>query len=1405
MNSKWQIYRVGLVDFWYYDEEEFYFLDGRMLLRGANGSGKSVTMQSFIPLLLDGNMRPERLDPFGSRARKMENYLLEEGDGREERTGYLYMELKRRESDEFLTLGIGMRARRNKKMDSWYFCITDGRRIGKDFYLYKELQNKMTYTMRELKNRIGEGGKVMETQSEYAQCVNRLLFGFETQEEYKELLDLLIQLRTPKLSKDFKPTVINEILSSSLQTLSEDDLRPLSEAIENMDTTKTNLDALQEGIAAAEQIEKVYDQYNRIVLYDKARWYLEAVRQYAALQKEIQNLEEKRIKNEEETEKEKRRYEDLEQERKILQEERESLSDSDAAKLKEQEMDIRAELEEIRKEMNGKLQQENDKKEKYLDTEGKLRMQEEAVRRKWKQIEECLEQMEEEMEDVPFEEFAFMKEELCGHKEEAYSFASHAGLLRQYTQKVEKGKEILTEEKNCQERYSRLSQELDRYRDEKSKVERDLLQYENQLHEIRQELIEKLYQWEQGKEIFHLDKEVLQEMSRRIEGYSTEMDYLEIRNLGKEVYEQSQQELFTRKMNTEWRLEEQRKVYRDLKQELVQWQEEKEAEPQRSEEIINNRKKLEERNIPFLPFYQAVDFKKEMNEIERGRLEETLLQMGLLDALIIPADYREKVLALDEGVRDRYLFTDAEKTRDNLLEFLDVDNPENDIFRYQNVSRVLGAIAVRKENESIELQTEGFSGSWMDSNGNFGMGVLEGNITKEYTACLIGAGAREQYRLQKIEEFTNLCKEKEEEISEEERVLEEIHEKIKQLEKEWNDFPAEQDIKIAAKEYEKQEEKLTGINERVREQRDRVEKERKTLDEIRLQVQEICKKCYLSKRLDLFVEVLAHLHEYRDILTKLQISHVEYVNGIQSLRVLKEHLEDIDRDLDDIRYDLGRVQKQKKEREASLALVIRQLELTDYEKIRERLDFCTKRLLLIPGEKETAARNTERMQMEKELLEEKILADGKEAEQASRKKEWLREAFVREYRLGYVKETLEKRTEEDTEKLAGQICHLFSGQFGNKKQMDLMGSVQEEYHKNRGYLLEYQMTLKTLFEELDQGSPFAERSMKRIDIATNYHGVSLTFQELISKMKEDAEILKRLLSEKDRELFEDILANTISKKIRAKIYGSKRWVEEMNHLMGAMQTSSGLTLSLRWKNKQADKEEQLGTRELVELLQKDAEIMRPEEAAQLSRHFRSKMEEARKEAGDKNNLQSFHAIMREVLDYRQWFEFQLECQKAGEKKKELTDRVFFTFSGGEKAMSMYVPLFSAVVAKYAGARKDAPRLISLDEAFAGVDEMNIRDMFRLMVEFDFNFMINSQILWGDYDTVPGLAIYQLIRPENAKYVTVIRYEWNGKVKQMAVGKQTADEEQKSEEKKPEEEKPDRPETEREKQERRAAI
>ena len=224
----------------------------------------------------------------------------------------------------------------------------------------------------------------------------------------------------------------------------------------------------------------------------------------------------------------------------------------------------------------------------------------------------------------------------------------------------------------------------------------------------------------------------------------------------------------------------------------------------------------------------------------------------------------------------------------------------------------------------------------------------------------------------------------------------------------------------------------------------------------------------------------------------------------------------------------------------------------------------------------------------------------------------------------------------------------------------------------------------------------------------------------------------------------------------------------MNELMESMNTSSGLSFSLRWSSKKAETEEQLDTKELVELLKQDGNLLKEADLNKLSEHFRSKIAQARRKLEDKGQNQTFHSIMREILDYRKWFEFKLYFIKTGGNKKELTNNAFYQFSGGEKAMAMYVPLFSAVYAKYEGAKKECPRIVSLDEAFAGVDEKNIRDMFRLLNELDLNYVINSQILWGDYDTVPSLSISELIRPDNADYVTVLRYNWNGKVRELVV-------------------------------------
>ncbi len=412
MNSRWQANRIGLINFWYYDDQEFPFVKGRMLLRGSNGSGKSVTMQSVIPLLLDGNMSPERLDPFGSRDRKMSSYLLEEDDVREERTGYLYLEFRRRESETYLTIGMGIRARKGKPLDKWYFSLTDGRQIGKDFFLCKETDEKVTLSKKELENRMQGGGYVFDRQMDYMEYVNRQIFGFETVEEYKEMVDLLIQLRTPKLSKDFKPSVINEILSDSLQPLSEEDLRPMSEAIENMDTMSLNLKARQEGKQAAEKIGRILDKYNRLQLYEKSVHYDEKQKELLALERDEKEKKQKKQECEARVLELENARNELNARKLAMEKEKESLNASDAVALKEREIRLSKTIAEREKALSEKQLQLETKKEQLIDTEKKKREEENREYQKEQELTGLLDEMQTEADEMAFEDHSFFAAEL---------------------------------------------------------------------------------------------------------------------------------------------------------------------------------------------------------------------------------------------------------------------------------------------------------------------------------------------------------------------------------------------------------------------------------------------------------------------------------------------------------------------------------------------------------------------------------------------------------------------------------------------------------------------------------------------------------------------------------------------------------------------------------------------------------------------------------------------------------------------------------------------------------------------------------------------------------------------------------------------------------------------------------
>ncbi|MFT4432690.1 SbcC/MukB-like Walker B domain-containing protein [Caballeronia sp. 15715] len=135
---------------------------------------------------------------------------------------------------------------------------------------------------------------------------------------------------------------------------------------------------------------------------------------------------------------------------------------------------------------------------------------------------------------------------------------------------------------------------------------------------------------------------------------------------------------------------------------------------------------------------------------------------------------------------------------------------------------------------------------------------------------------------------------------------------------------------------------------------------------------------------------------------------------------------------------------------------------------------------------------------------------------------------------------------------------------------------------------------------------------------------------------------------------------------------------------------------------------------------------------------------------------SWHA----PLDYRRWHRFRVERWQDGQWRK-----LSGPASSGERALGLTVPLFAAVASFYShGNFALAPRLMLLDEAFAGIDDTARAYCMGLIREFDLDFVITSEREWGCYATLPGVAICQLQRREGIDAVIVSRWTWDGRTK-----------------------------------------
>ncbi len=250
------------MELFHYDSEEFWFRDGHLLLRGNNGTGKSKVLSLTLPLLLDAQLKSSRIEPDGDSGKKMAWNLLMSSYDR--RVGYAWIEFGRLAKDGtpcYLSLGAGLSATAARRrwtpgFSSWK--TADGSRINQDLWLTSP--HRVVLSKERLRELLQGRGQVFEAARDYRRAVDERLFHLGPK-RYDALMDTLIQLRQPQLSKRPDETALSNALTEALPPLAAELLGDVAEALGQLEEDRRQLDEFQALARAVERFEQRYRTY----------------------------------------------------------------------------------------------------------------------------------------------------------------------------------------------------------------------------------------------------------------------------------------------------------------------------------------------------------------------------------------------------------------------------------------------------------------------------------------------------------------------------------------------------------------------------------------------------------------------------------------------------------------------------------------------------------------------------------------------------------------------------------------------------------------------------------------------------------------------------------------------------------------------------------------------------------------------------------------------------------------------------------------------------------------------------------------------------------------------------------------------------------------------------------------
>lgn len=1336
---RFQPIRSGLLNLFKYQDQEFWYEKGRLLIRGNNGSGKSRVLALQLPFLLDGEISSRRVEPDGDPARQMAWHLLMD-DQFEQRTGYTWIEFGRVDDqgvEHFLTLGCGMKAVRggDNQPSRWFFLTS--KRIGRDL----DLQEGGTPRSAErLSEALSPEDFFAKTAKEYRMEVNRRLFGL-SMGAYSALIELLIRLRAPQLSKKLDEKSLFAALSDALPPLAADVVDQVASAFKQLEDLRHEYQHLKSLSHALTQFRANYQVYLQIALLRRAEAVTSCHSRYEKAQGQVRTLQQTVEAGES-------RLGEAEAEVNLAHDVRTACTATLEAIQSRPEADLASKLDAAHRDAHEKGTRLNEAQVNLTNTSGRLEICSNERDRQQKladrAVSDCRILEHEARGKVTPTGFQSDHDEILpGNRDWPKDLVSLVELRDIHKRKgddhlyrleqLEREKAKLDQFKVIREQAIFREQEAT----DKVTAARDLIHtHQQNVESNRREFDRKYDAWQRA--LRWLKMPPASELSERLEDWY-QTDGSEHRVFTSILADSIKADVEVR--SAQQAIVEARRSELDGRRDTLENEAAQLTAAPRVPQLpkVRGSAEMERLDRPGAPLWKLCEFETGLSPLQRAGLEAALEAAGILDAWIWPdGRMSSDVFPIDTFILrdDKSLDLGGQNSLADVL-ILDPEYSGDYVFSDDVLRQVLSGIGLGQDRGS----------HWVSLDGEWCLGPLRGRGEKQFPE-FIGTRSRNSAR---------------------DRQLQEIDEQRALLAIEFED--------------------LTRESEALRDRGAEAEAEQCSAPKDDLIARHLALRTHAYSVLNELTQALAEVHQQAELACrqydsekgnfKTLASHMGYAahaDQIDTLRGSWTHYESAMARLWDKAESVITNLEGLGMAESSLRLVsedylaaANRARRAEDESIHARETYAALQatvgisvnefqtmLASARSNKEAAERGvqdaeSQRSQIEKQLTAVRASLPGAEekVQEAESERDKATGFLRRMFDAGMFAEADERIMEFDTQmwsaskavSIARSVCKLLP-----------------DLPRDDGVWTERLNVLDKRINELrtSTGSACPIESEQLVEglilVTCIYQGNRLRPSGCLAAIERERETHDRLLAEEERKIIDSHLVTEVSLQLQQLIEQGQDRTRKINLEMEKCATSLGVALKLVWEPKTEEIHPALPS--VRRLLLMDHAAWTEAQRSTVGNFLHRLIQDERA----KNPAASSAEQLQTALDYRKWHVFAAERQQNG-RWERLTRKRYGTGSGGEKALMLTIPQMAAAASHYSSAAIHSPRFILLDEAFAGMDKPTRGRCMGLLEAFDLDLLMTSEREHGAHASLSGIAIYQLTADSEA--VAATRWVWNG--------------------------------------------